>query len=51
MTHAFLRTLTRGNHCEIEAETAQGRADVGDMLTAEILGSLARNVLSTSRLS
>jgi len=34
---------------KIEAETAQGRADVGDMRTAETLGRLARKVLSSSR--
>jgi hypothetical protein len=34
---------------KIEAEAAQGRADVGDMPTAETLGSLARKVLSSSR--
>ena len=34
---------------KIEAETTKGRADVGDMPTAETLGSLARKVLSSSR--
>jgi hypothetical protein len=34
---------------KIERETAQGRADVGDVPTAETLGSLARKVLSSSR--
>ena len=34
---------------KIETETEQGRADVGDMPTAETLGSLARKVLSSSR--
>ena len=34
---------------KIERETAQGRADVGNMPTAETLGSLARKVLSSSR--
>ena len=34
---------------KIEAETTQGRADVGDVPTAETLGVLARKVLSTSR--
>ena len=34
---------------KIEAETEQGRADVGDVPTAETLGSLARKVLSSSR--
>jgi len=32
-----------------ERETAQGRADVGDVPTAETLGTLARKVLSSSR--
>lgn len=32
-----------------EAETTQGRADVGGMPTAETLGALARKVLSSSR--
>jgi hypothetical protein len=32
-----------------DAETTQGRADVGDMPTADTLGSLARKVLSSSR--
>jgi hypothetical protein len=32
-----------------EAESRQGRADVGDMPTAETLGALARKVLSSSR--
>jgi len=34
---------------KIETETEQGRADVGDIPTAETLGSLARKVLSSSR--
>ena len=34
---------------KIERETAQGRADVGDVPTAETLGTLARQVLSSSR--
>jgi len=34
---------------KIEAETTQGRADVGDVPNAETLGTLARKVLSTSR--
>ena len=34
---------------KIEAETEQGRAHVGDMPTADTLGSLARKVLSSSR--
>jgi hypothetical protein len=34
---------------KIERETAQGRADVGDVPTAETLGVLARKVLSSSR--
>ena len=34
---------------KIQAATEQGRADVGDMPTAETLGSLARKVLSSSR--
>jgi hypothetical protein len=34
---------------KIEHDTTQGRADVGDMPTAETLGSLARKVLSSSR--
>ena len=34
---------------KIEAETEQGRADVGDTPTAETLGALARKVLSSSR--
>jgi len=34
---------------KIEPEVTQGRADVGDMPTAETLGSLARKVLSSSR--
>jgi hypothetical protein len=33
----------------IEPETAQGRADVGDVTTAQTLGTLARTVLSISR--
>jgi len=32
-----------------DAETTQGRADVGETPTAETLGSLARKVLSSSR--
>jgi hypothetical protein len=36
---------------KIERETAQGRADVGDVPTAETLGALARKVLSNSRLA
>jgi hypothetical protein len=35
---------------KIERETAQGRADVGDVPTAETLGALARKVLSNSGL-
>jgi len=34
---------------KIERETAQGRAEVGDVPTAETLGTLARQVLSSSR--
>ena len=34
---------------KIEPEVKQGRVDVGDMPTAETLGSLARKVLSSSR--
>ena len=34
---------------KIERETTQGRADVGDMPTAETLGTLARKILATSR--
>ena len=34
---------------KIGTETTQGRADVGDMPTAETLGALARKVLSSSR--
>jgi len=34
---------------KIDGETAKGRADVGDVPTAETLGSLARKVLSSSR--
>ena len=34
---------------KIGAETAQGRADVGETPTAETLGMLARKVLSSSR--
>jgi len=34
---------------KIEAEMTQGRADVGDVPTAKALGTLARNVLSSSR--
>ena len=33
----------------MDGETAKGRAEVGDMPTAETLGSLARKVLSSSR--
>jgi hypothetical protein len=33
----------------MEAETMRGRADVGDMPTAQTLGTLARKVLSSSR--
>jgi len=33
---------------KIDAEVTQGRADVGDMPTAETLGTLARKVLSSS---
>jgi hypothetical protein len=33
---------------KIERETTQGRADVGDVPTAQSLGTLARNVLSSS---
>ena len=32
-----------------ESETTQGRADVGDVPTAQTLGTLARKVLSSSR--
>ena len=32
-----------------EHETMQGRADVGDVPTAQTLGTLARKVLSSSR--
>jgi hypothetical protein len=32
-----------------EPDTTQGRADVGDVRTAETLGSLARKVLSSSQ--
>ena len=32
-----------------ERDTTQGRADVGDVPTAETLGALARKVLSSSR--
>jgi hypothetical protein len=55
ITYAFLRTLTLGNHCaclveaelrenaspfgKIEPDTTQGRADVGDVPTAETLGA------------
>ena len=34
---------------KIGRETVQGRADVGDVPTAETLGTLARKVLSSSR--
>ncbi len=34
---------------ETDAETAQGRADLGETPTAETLGMLARKVLSSSR--
>jgi len=34
---------------KVEAETAQGRADVGDVTTAQTSGMLARKVLSSSR--
>ena len=34
---------------KIEHEMAQGRADVGEVPTAETLGTLARKVLSSSR--
>jgi len=34
---------------KIDGETAEGRVDVGDMPTAETLGTLARKVLSSSR--
>jgi hypothetical protein len=34
---------------KIERETMQGRADVGDVPTAETLGMLARKVASSSR--
>ena len=34
---------------KIGTETAQGRADVGDVPNAETLGTLARKVLSSSR--
>ncbi len=34
---------------KIERETAQGRADVGELPTAQTLGTLARKVLSSSR--
>jgi len=33
---------------KIERDTTQGRADVGEMPTAETLGTLARKVLSSS---
>ena len=36
---------------KIERKTTQGRADVGDVPTAETLGALARKVLSNSRLA
>jgi hypothetical protein len=34
---------------KMEAEAMRGRADVGDMPTAQTLGTLARKVLSSSR--
>jgi hypothetical protein len=34
---------------KIEREATQGRADVGDVPTAQTLGTLARKVLSSSR--
>jgi len=34
---------------KIEHDTTQGRADVGDVPTAQTLGMLARKVLSSSR--
>jgi hypothetical protein len=34
---------------KIEAVTTEGRADVGDVPTAQTLGTLARKVLSSSR--
>jgi hypothetical protein len=34
---------------KIELETTQRRADVGDVPTAQTLGTLARKVLSSSR--
>ena len=34
---------------KIEAETTEGRADVGDVPTAETLDMLARKILSISR--
>ena len=34
---------------KIEPEVTQGRADVGDVPTAQTLGTLARKVLSSSR--
>ena len=34
---------------KIEAATTEGRADVGELPTAETLGTLARKVLSSSR--
>jgi len=34
---------------KIERETTQGRADVGEVPTAQTLGTLARKVLSSSR--
>ncbi len=34
---------------KIEHDTTQGRADVGDVPTAQTLGTLARKVLSSSR--
>lgn len=36
-------------NAKTDAETTQGRADVGDTPTAETLGALARKVLSSSR--
>jgi hypothetical protein len=34
---------------KIERETTQGKADVGDVPTAQTLGTLARKVVSSSR--
>ena len=52
-------TEDRENHVQetvlptgkIEIETVRGRADVGDVPTAQTLGTLARKVLSSSRLT